>query len=84
MPERLTHRARALLQDRTVRQVGTVLVLGISLLFLLRAIRNVNLDVMLNAIDAGDVALLVVCGIAYAALLTLLARGWSISVLATG
>lgn len=77
--EALTQHIRALWHDPTLRQIATVLVLGVSALFLLRAIQKVQLDAMLNTVGASDIALLALCCAAYGALLTLLARGWSIA-----
>jgi len=75
----LTDRLRTWSRDPMVRRIGTALVLGISALFLLRSVRNVDLTAMLATLGAGDIALLAVCCIAYGALLMLLARGWSIA-----
>ncbi len=79
LPVGTMDRLGALYRDRSVRQIGTLLVLGVSVLFLLRTARHADIVGILNSVSTADIARLLAYCVFYAALLMLLARGWSLA-----
>jgi glycosyltransferase 2 family protein len=64
-------------RNRNLRRIGGVLLLGLSLAFLVRALLSAGSSSVLAAIDAGAVAVIALSGALYGLLLMLLARAWS-------
>ena len=56
LPVGTMDRLGALYRDRSVRQIGTFLVLGVSALFLLRTARHADIVGILNSVSTADIA----------------------------
>ena len=61
------------------RRCGIAILIGLSLLFLVLAIRDASSADILSRTEEGDAAAIVLGGGVYALLLVLLARGWSLA-----
>lgn len=71
--------ALPLWRNKWLRRSGVAMLIGLSLLFLGLAIRDAGSAAMLDHVDRGHIAGIALGGIAYAYLLVLLARGWSLT-----
>lgn len=76
---RLRHWALSVWQFVWIRRTIIVLLVGLSLLFLARAISDASSSSILLLAEPGDIVVVLACSVPYALLLTLLARSWALA-----
>jgi glycosyltransferase 2 family protein len=76
---RLKSIAVVMWRDVRLRRVAMAVLLGLSLIFLVRAFVEAGSASVLARIDGGDLILMGVYGLAYGVLLVLLAQAWSLT-----